>query len=362
MRNYLLIKYLITFLREYIFIFLTATIFLFNTTTESFSEENVFTISGVEVQGRIDLNFSRESYLNKAFIKSFKILMQKILLASDISKVGNVKIKKIKSLISSFKILEESYRNDEYRVKIKIFYNDNKIKVFLGEKNILFSEPENITAVFFPVLFINDEIQNLNENYFYRNWTQVEIKNELINFILPLEDLEDVSKIAEMKNQIEKLDVDSLVNKYNVDNYVFALMDHSNSRLNIHLKINFNNTKISKNLFFKLIDSNDELRLEVILKDLKIIITDLWKSQNLINFLLPLSIKIKFEHNSLEDLDKLRNALQKINIIDKFFLQEFNINSSFFEIYYYGNPKKLKSELFKFGYRLNNDPGFWQIY
>ena len=38
---------------------------------------------------------------------------------------------------------------------------------------------------------------------------EIEIKNELINFILPLEDLEDISKIMKMKNNIEELDVDS---------------------------------------------------------------------------------------------------------------------------------------------------------
>ena len=52
------------------------------------------------------------------------------------------------------------------------------------KKNISFSQPENISAVFFPALFINGEIQNFNENYFYKNWTEVIIKNELINFIL----------------------------------------------------------------------------------------------------------------------------------------------------------------------------------
>ena len=38
------------------------------------------------------------------------------------------------------------------------------------------------------------------------------------------------------------------------------------------------------------------------------------------------------------------------------------INNSFFKIYYYGNPKKLRSELLKFGYQLNNDQGYWGLY
>ena len=71
MKNYLLLKYLATILREYAFIFFTATIFLFVLFTKSFSEENVFTINNVTVKGEIDLNFSREKYINKAFFKLF---------------------------------------------------------------------------------------------------------------------------------------------------------------------------------------------------------------------------------------------------------------------------------------------------
>ena len=50
------------------------------------------------------------------------------------------------------------------------------------------------------------------------------------------------------------------------------------------------------------------------------------------------------------------------NFIESYSLEEFNTNNSFFKIYYYGDPKKLKSELFKFGYQLKNDQGFWQVY
>ena len=362
MKSYLLLKYLVDNLREYIFIFFTATIFLFILFTKSFSEENVFTINNVTVKGEIDLNFSREKYINKAFLNSFEILMNKILLSRDLTKMNNIKLKQIKSLINHFQILEESYRKDEYKAKIKIFYSDVKIKKFLRQKNISFSQSENISAVFFPVFFINDEMQNLNDNFFYKYWTEIEIKNELINFILPLEDLEDISKIMKMKNRIEELDVDTLVNKYDVKSYVFALMDYQDKKLNIHVKTNFNNNKISKNFLYEVENINDEAALNYILKDLKLKVTDIWKEENLVNLLMPLSISLQYQHSNLEDLDKLRNIFYKISIIDSYTLEEFNINNSFFKIYYYGNPKKLRSELLKFGYQLKNDQGYWRLY
>ena len=362
MKNYLLLKYLITFLREYIFIFLTATIFLFITLSKSFSQESVFTINNVQVEGRVDLNFSREKYLNKAFSSSFEILMTKILLTRDLKKMNDIELDQIKKLVSSFQILEESYSKNIYKINIKILYNDIKVKKLLGQKNILFSQPENISAVFYPVLFIDGDIQNFNENFFYQKWTEVTIKNELINFILPLEDLEDISRIIEMKNSIEDLNIDLLINKYDVKNYVFALMDYQNKKLNIHLKTNFNNNKISKNISHEIKNINDEEKLNYILKDLKLTITDLWKEENLINVLMPLSVKLKFHQTNLKNLNELRKTFQKIGIIDNYTLEEFNINNSFFKIYYYGDPRKLKSELSKFGYQLENIEGFWQLY
>ena len=361
MGNYFL-KYLTIFLREYIFIFLTATILLLTSFTKSFSEENVFTIGNVKVEGTIDLNFSRDKYLNEAFINSFDILMSKVLLSKDLKKISNIKLKKIKNLIDSFQILEESYRKDEYKLSIKIFYNEKKVKQFLGKKNISFSQPENISAIFYPMLFVKNEIKNFNENYFYIKWNEVQIENESINFILPLEDLDDISKIIEMKNKIEDLNVDILINKYDIKNYIFALINYENTTLDIHLKTNFNNNMTNKNISYELKNINDQSELNLIIKDLKLKIADYWKEQNLINLLMPLSIKLKFKHVNIENLDKLRNVFRKISIIDNYTLEEFNINNSIFKIYYYGNPKKLRSELLKFGYLLNNNQGSWQLY
>ena len=355
-------KYLIARSGKYIFIILIATIFSIITFSKSFSEENFLIIDNVEVEGAIDVNFSRDKYINKAFLNSFKILMSKILLSKDLNKISNIKLNKIKYLINSFQILEESYRNDEYKATFKIFYNDIKVRKLLKQKNISFSQAKNISAVFFPVLFINEEIQDFYDNFFYEEWTVIEIKNESINFILPLEDLDDISKIKEMKDRIEELNVDDFVNKYDVKNYVFALIHHQNKQLNIHVKTNFNNSRTSKNISYELNDIKNKLKLNDILKDLKMQITDIWKQENVINLSSPLLIRIKFQHTNLRDLDKLKNTFHKVDIIDDFSLEEFNINNSFFKIYYYGNPKRLRSELLKFGYQLNNDQGHWGLY
>ena len=362
MKNYFLLQFINKTLKEYIFIFLTSIILLFISITKSFSEEDVFTIDGIKVKGAIDVNFSREKYLNRAFSNSFDAMMNKILLTSDLKKVEKLKLKEIKKLVRSFKILEESYREDIYRAELRVVYSEKRVKEFLREKNISFSLPKNISAVFFPVFYINGKMQSLNENFFYKNWEKIKIKNELINFILPLEDLDDVSHITKMRDNLEDLDVLSLVSKYGEKNYVFVLMDYEKTKLNIYLKTNFNNNTTSKNISYEVKNIHEEIMLNSILKDLKLEIIDLWKEQNLINLLMPLSIKIKFKHSKLKDLDKLRKTFYKIGIVNSYTLEEFNINNSNYKIYYYGNPKKLKAELLKYGYELINNQGVWQLY
>ena len=139
-------------------------------------------------------------------------------------------------------------------------------------------------------------------------------------------------------------------------------MEFQKNKLKIHLKANFNNKKANSNFYYDIENLSDKKKLDFIIKDLKVKITDIWKEENLINLLMPLSIKIKFNYSDLEEIDKLKLTFNKINIIDTSVLKEFSINSLTFKIYYYGNPKKLKSELSKFGYTLKNDQGFWQIY
>ena len=53
MKNYLLIKKLLFKSKEYIFIILTSTILLLISFSKSFSEENIFTVDNVEVEGKI---------------------------------------------------------------------------------------------------------------------------------------------------------------------------------------------------------------------------------------------------------------------------------------------------------------------
>ena len=357
-----MLKYTINSFREYIFIFLTATVFFLFLTQDCFSKEDVFTINNIKIEEKIEVNFSRNKYINIAFKKAFQELIPKILLSKDLKKLNDIKIKEIKYLISNFQIIEEKYTNNKYNAVFKVSFSETKVKKFLGDKNISFTESKKISAIFFPIFFINEEIEDFYNNFFYKNWDKTKIENELINFILPIEDLEDISRIKKMKNKIEKLNLEEIVNKYDTKNYVFTLIDYNNKKLKIYLKTNLNSNESSKNIFYEIDSLGNIEKLNDILKDMKLQITDIWKQQNVVNISIPLVININYNYKNLKDLDKLKSELNKITIINKFFIDELSIENSFFKIYYYGNPKKLKNELFNQGYVLSDSSGRWELY
>ena len=353
-------KFLKQSVRQYIFIIFTATILLIIPFSKSFSQENIFTVEEVIIKGLIDKNFNRDKYINKALKKSLKMLMSKILVSSDLNKIKNLKAQDIKYLINSFQVLKEDYDRNEYEIKLKIFYNEKKIKEMLRNKRISYSQPNRVKAVIIPALFIAGEIKSFQQNYFYKEWNK-NIKNELVEFIMPLEDFEDFSKIKKMKDKINDLNLIQIANKYNEENYIFLFMDYENEVMKIYVKTRLEGNKISKNLLYKIENFNNKKQLNYILSDLKIKIEDIWKEINFVDLLMPLSISVKFNHSSNTNLDNFKKTLYNINIIDNYFFEKFDINSSYFKISYFGTPKRLKSELNKSGYDLKDSQGQWEI-
>ena len=242
--------------------------------------------------------------------------MSKILLSEDLVKLNDVELNQIKVLVNSFKIEDEIYSKKKYKGNFTIFFDDIKVKKLLIKKNISFSQPKNISAVFFPVFFIDDKLLNYSENHFYNNWAKVQIENQLINYILPIEDLDDFLKLKKIKNNIDEFDIINLVKKYNTKNYVLILMEYKNNKLNVYLKTNFNNNKLNKFISYSLQNINDKKKLDKILKELKVKITDLWKSENIVNLAAPLSIRLKFQYEHIEELSRLKNIFQQMNIIE----------------------------------------------
>ena len=102
-------KYFILKFRKCVFIVLTTIIFLVILLSKSYSKENVFVIDNIKVKGEIDINFSREKYIDKAFLKSFEILMSRILLSKDSNKISNISLNKYKKMEAAITMMKNKH-------------------------------------------------------------------------------------------------------------------------------------------------------------------------------------------------------------------------------------------------------------
>ena len=108
------------------FIFLSL-IILFSTKTQNISaKQSTFTVDNIIVNGELtgDNNNNREKYLNIGFRKGFKNLVINLLRKEDQKKILSTDLKKIKSLIENYKIIEEktlSFFLSYLSIKIVLF-------------------------------------------------------------------------------------------------------------------------------------------------------------------------------------------------------------------------------------------------
>ena len=354
-------KYFPTNLRQYNLIFLTATVFFFVSSFKTFSQENLLFVKNIKVVENIDVNFSRDEVIDKAFAIAFEKLLSKILLSKDLDLVEKTRVKEIKKLVKSFQIKDEIFQDNKYQALFNVNFDKKKIGNFLEKKSILFSNPENLSVIFFPVLSINGEIKIFNDNVFYNNWQQSDHKNQLIDFVLPFEDLDELSKIKKFENDLENIEIDKIAKKYNTNDYIFAIMESNGDILKIFLKMNLKSNLVNVNYNIEDSNLNNILNVNSIIDGLKTKILDTWKEANAVNFSLILSLDLHFVNQDLKSLSELEKSIKKIEMIHSYSIKEFDLNKTIIKINYYGNPNKLSQEFSRFSYSLNSDQGYWAI-
>ena len=347
-------------IKQYSLIFLTATIFLLISVKLSFSKENIFFVENIEVSKQMDTKFSRDKAIEYGLKKAFKKLLLKVLLSKDQNKIKSLKSKELKKLVNSFVIRNESFNNNEYRAMFDVIFKERDLSIFLEKKGLLFSNPKKISLLMFPIFIDNEEIKIYDENIFFKKWDEIYKEQELINFILPIEDLVEVSDLQKFKNSIEDFEIQNIAKKYNTNNYVISIIELNNEKLDIFLKMNLTDTKYNKSIIYENNFSiDDENQINQLIKTIKLNIIDTWKKVNLINYSTPLSLEFSYKNIDLKKLYEVEELIKKIATIKNYSIKQFSLTKTIFKIEYFGSPKKLYKEFEYYNYSLKEDKGVW---
>ena len=324
---------------------------------------NTFKVSDIEISSPFELNFKKNRVIDDGFQISFSNLLSMITTSGDKNKIKNISIEELKSMIDSFTISDEKFINNEYFAKLETTFNKKKILNFLEKKSIFPSIPIRNKVLLVPILVDteNDNIYLFNNNIFYKRWNDVKKNYQLLNYLLPSEDLEDLNKIQEMSSSIETYDFVNLIKKYDLKDYIILIIYKNREEVKILSKINLNNSLKINNKKFTNINLTNEKNIDIILENLKNIYEDEWKKNNEINTSIKLPLTISIKSTDYKKIIYLEEALSNSDLISNFYILNFNNKFIQYRIIYNGSPKTFINDMTNRYFDLAMENNVWMV-
>ena len=340
----------------YIFI-----IVFFVKTGNVFSSNNIFNVDNIVVKNTANQN--KEKLLDKAFQEGFEKLTKKILINKDLLSVEKTSLKEIKKLVSTYQIIENDEFYEDEEVKVNLSFDREKINRFFYVKGISYADISDTDVVIFPVLIKNNDFFLFSENYFYNNWSNqyFDEENEFINYVLPIENLEDLQLINSNKNDLESLPIKQILSNYDLKDYIFLIITIKKNKIDIFLKGSISGNRVIKNFSVSSGDEGEDIIYNNAIKEVKREIDEIWKLQNLIDIRTPSFLNTVLEIKKDNDLLNLRKALNKIDLIESYNVMELNTNYAKIKIKYLGKINKIKSKLDNQGIRVIISNNEWKL-
>ena len=343
----------------YIFFTILALIIFFFSTTKV--NAKAFQINNIEISTPFEKNFSKNKVIDIGFKEAFFELIDSIIQSKDLKKIDEIKLSQIKSMIESFSIKEEKFVKEIYYMNLGVSFDKKKIFNYLEEKNIFPAQINNETFLFIPII-INEKNKDLSifsDNQVYNNWNRLNKKSQLINYLLPTEDLEDMNFIKSKSDIIENYDFKEIIKKYFLNHSIISLIFINNEETKVLSKINIQDQIFIKNNSFKKISLKDESEVELLINQLKIIYEDQWKVFNQINTSIKLPLLIRVNNKDLSLSLKFENTLEQIDLINNFSIDKFDKDHIFYKVVFNGTPDGFLRLMHEKNYKFDTQKKIW---
>ena len=345
----------------YIFFLLFALIKIFFSTDNLYAKG--FNINNVEISTKFEINFNRDYVLDEGFDLSFNKLIQTILKSEDQKKINDTSLNEIKSMIETFSIKEEKFVNQIYYLNLDVTFNKKQIFEFLEKKNVFPSLPIKNKIFLLPIIIdeSKDEILVFSDNFIFKNINQNIQSNELLEYVLPSEDLEDLKLIKDNIKNIENYDFIKIINKYFLDDYVIILLFKNYDQFRVLSKINFNKKVFIDNKTFPDLNLNEIENQNKLVQKMKTSYEDQWKMINEINTSIKLPLTILIENNESLKISKFEKILTEQDLIYDFNIVKFDHKKIIYKIIFNGSQDVFFANMSSFGYQFEFKDQVWVL-
>ena len=327
-------------------------ILLFTTKTENvYSNNLIYDVNNIEVKGKINNSFTNKKLIESAFKKAFIVFINKTLLKNDAQNLYKTEIKTIKELVLTYQITENKKNsNDETFLTLNIKFDSKKVNNFIAKKKISYADISNISLTVLPIFIKDKDVFLYEENFFYENWikskeTKINKSDELIDYNLALENIEDLEYINKNKNNINLINIANIDSFDNIENYVLLIIYFTEDKFKAFIKTSIKNKKIDRNVELNFYPQDTKRSYEEAITILKKEINQIWKEQNLIDINTPSFLDFFLIVNKNNDYLKIKSVLNNIDIIENYSVLEMTNKYTKVRIKYRGKINKIKKKL-----------------
>ena len=323
-------------------------ILFFIKTLNVYGDTGAFTVDNIEVTGKTTSDNDRNRYLQVAFKNSFEKLIANIIRKENQKELISTDLKTIKSLLSNYRIVEESTRGNEYKLIVDITFDRNLVSQFLFKKNISYAEVKKLEIIIYPIVISNSELSIFSKNKFFEEWNENK-DFENISFILPVENVDDIDFIKKNLSVLEEINLNRIVDNYEIRNSAILIFRYDNKKLNAFMKTNLEGVKKAKKIDFESEELENKESRNNIIRSAKYYINELWKEENLIDISVPSYLVVNTKIEDSSSLEKIIKIIKKISLIDNHIVQELNSESAKIKIKFFGKNQNLQNSFLKNG-------------
>jgi len=353
-------KIIFSLKKTYIFFFITV-LFLNFTTLDT--RGSIFKVNDIEISEPFELKFNKYSVIDKAFVEAFNQLSKMIVLSDQAKKLKNIKIFEIKNLIDSFNIKNEKFVQNSYIASFEVNFNKQNTLLFIEKKNIFPSIPRKKNILIFPIFIDLDSrtVNLFNQNPFFKEWILNKKDYHLLNYILPNEDIDVISVLNKNIDNLEDLNYETIVKKYNSNEYIVTLIYKEKNNIKIFSKIKINNNTKIHNYRFENIDISRLDNLNDLINKIKNIYEDNWKLNNQINRSVKLPINVSIISDDYKKNMEFESFLNSNELIAEFYIKNFDNKKVNYKVIFNGSPKQFLKIINNNGIDINTSKQIWEI-
>ena len=331
---------------------------VFSKTGNLLSDNNLFNVNNISIEKKE--NISNKQLANQAIKEAFNQLIGRVLMKEDQQKLYNLSFSKINELVKYYNISKNTDTKID-KVNFNITFDRGKIHDLFYRTGLLYSDIADKEFFILPVVLNENEIFIFSNNYFYENWNKSKNK-KLIEFILPIENIEIIQKINKSRENLFNLELKNLFEEYPNKNIAFVLIENNENIIQkIYLKSIIHDKAISKNLTFKKNNLETEILNKKIILEVEDELVNLVKSRNLIDIRTPSFLNVIINLDKIDNLASINKKIKNIDLIENIYVQDFTKNYVKIKIKYLGKLERIVDQLRKENLKLELIDEEWFI-